>query len=134
MLAVAIGAVVGSCLLTERQRQQEAQRVFELVPRMGGRVSSSPLPFRRYCSYLVCFPPQCGLTDQNSFDLTELNELDQENVLRLVIETMNLTDLSVPHLAAIETIDSLDVTKPSISNEGIESIRQALPNSDVRAR
>ena len=129
-----VAALVGSCGVIEYQRQQEAAQAFEPIAEIGGRVFSAPLAFHRHCKYIVEFPAESHLTDENASVLANLNSLSSQNIVDLVIESREVTDESIPHLKAITALDRLVVTDTSISNPGIEELAKALPSCYVGKR
>jgi hypothetical protein len=120
--------------LIDRQRARDASAAFAPVEALGGAVRLHAVPFEKYGHYVVEFPRNAKLSDENISQLVSLNTLPAKNTLDIVIQTTNVTDRAIPRLKAIETIDGLDVTQSSISDRGIEELRQALPETIVKQR
>lgn len=127
-------AMVRFGVLIDRQRARDASAAFAPVEALGGVVRLHTVPFEKFGHYVVEFSPDAKLTDDNISQLVSLNTLPAKNTLDIVIQTTNVTDQAIPRLKAIETIDGLDVTKSSISDRGIDELRQALPETIVKER
>lgn len=118
----------------EQQRIGDATPAFQPIEHLGCEILSQPLAFQRFCSYVVEFPSECELSDANVHELRSLNRLPAQNDLYVGIRTKKLTDASLSHLLDISTCDTLDVTETSISDEGIEQLRQRFGDSVIRTR
>jgi hypothetical protein len=129
-----IAAIIGYGVHVHNQRVHEANQAFDtLVPlRMG--VLYNPIPFNRYCCYLIEFSRETLLSDENVHQLDSLNNLATKNEVDLIIETEQITDLALPALKRIRVLDRLDVTKTRISDEGIAELIEALPQTRVHDR
>ena len=88
----------------------------------------------RYCRYVLDFPPESRLTDENADLLKSLNFLPQKNTLDVTVRTERLTDSSVPILGSLRSIDLLDVTETAISDDGIARLQSLMPSALVPAR
>jgi len=136
VLLVVIGFAVfhGALVFIQRRRVADATAAFAPIEPLGVYILSQPIAFHRHCRYVVEFPEASRLSDDNVTELSCLNALPQENYLELWIATPGLTDRSLPVLKSIETFDVLDVTRTSISDSGIEELRQAFPDCIVPER
>jgi hypothetical protein len=140
LLVVLAGLVVAAaispfvwCSIQERRRVADAQEVFPRIEPLGCQILSNPCG-GRYCSYIVEFPPETRLSDDNAAGLKTLNDLPVENDLSVIVNTSAITDNALPHLKALATLDTLDVTRTRITEEGIEALAQALPGCTVLRR
>ena len=136
VVLVVVGFAVfhGALVFIQRQRDADAAAAFAPIEPLGMCVFSQPIAFHRHCRYVVEFPETSRLSDDNVTGLSCLNALPEENTLDLVIATPTLTDRSLPVLKSIATLDLLDVTGTSISDGGIEELRQAFPDCIVPER
>jgi len=136
VVLVVVGSAVfhGALVFIQRRRDADAAAAFAPIEHLGVCVLSQPIAFHRYCRYAVEFPEASRLSDDNVSELSCLNALPSENTLDLVIATRGLTDRSLPVLKSFETLDLLDVTRTSISDGGIEELRQAFPDCIVPER
>ena len=133
-IVASVGTFYGCMHLKERQRIDDADTAFRPILHLRCRIYSQPIAFCRYCEYFVEFPPDCELSDANVGELRSLNQLPRRNTLGIAIHARGLTDKSLPQLKAIGTFDSLDVTDTSISDKGIEELRQTFPDLSVLSR
>src|SRR5688500_2496412 len=117
----------------EQQRFNHADPAFRPLLSLNCHIWSQPVAFHRYCRYVLEFPPESGLSDDNVIQLQFLNHLPRENQLEVIILT-RLTDRSLPRLKAINTLDLLDVTRTEISDDGINALKAAFPDVNVPAR
>jgi hypothetical protein len=129
-----IAAFFGLMWYIERQRVEDADPAFRPLLPLEPVILSQPIAFHRHCRYIIIFPSDGKLSDTRVAELACLNELPAGNWLDLVIETREVTDRSIAHLKSIHTLTNLDVTKTSISNEGIAELRSALPDDTVIQR
>lgn len=133
-IVASVGTFYGCMHLKERQRINDADPAFLPILHLRCQILDQPVAFCRFCNYSVLFPPDCELSDANVGELQSLNELPPRNTLDVFIQTRGLTDESLPHLKAINTFDSLDVTDTSISDKGIEELRQTFPDVSIPSR
>ena len=131
--ALGYGALRGYSALNEHLRIRDATPAFQPIEHLRCRILSQPVG-TRYCRYLVIFPAESALSDANMSELESLNLLPPKNTLDVVIETPAVSDESLAQLTSIHTFDLLDVTKSSISDEGIESLRRTMPHAQVNTR
>lgn len=127
-------AMVWFGVLIDRQRGSDAASAFAPIESLGGVVWTQAIPFERYSHYVVEFPPDARLSDENVSRLASLNMLPEKNTLDVLLKTPKVTDKSVPQLKELRTADGLDVTQTSISDRGIAELRQALPHATVKER
>jgi len=134
LILAPVGGFFGALWYIDRERVQDAGRAFDPILPLHPLILSQPIAFHRYCRYVVEFPSGCELCDARVAELTCLNSLPAESVLDVVIETPAVTDRSLACLKTINTFTTLDVTKTSISDEGIADLSSALPNVTVIRR
>jgi hypothetical protein len=119
-----------------RQRQlriADAQPAFGPILPLRAELFSNPCG-RRYCCYYLRFPPDTRLSDNNVAQLESLRKLPTENELSLTIETPMITDASLHVLMSLRTVDYFDLTKSSVSDNGLMQLSAALPNTKVFRR
>jgi hypothetical protein len=133
-LAVPAAIFFGSVAVIERQRVADAEPAFAPIEHLRPHIFSQPVAFYRSCRYVVDFPPDSDLSDENVAILTSLNRLPSANILDVTIRTRAITDASIPVLETLETADLLDVTESGISDTGIESLRVKLAGHIVSRR
>ena len=121
------------CEVNDQLRIRDAEPAFRPIESLGCTILSNP-HCSRYCSYMVIFPQESLLSNNNVSTLSSLNKLPAENYLDIVIETNQLTDDAISQLIAIQTIDILEVTKSGISDAGIEHLAKELPQTQVNRR
>ena len=135
LVAVAlIGAFLVRAWMNEYARNQEADRAFAPIEKLGLCVFSNPIFSCRYCTYCIVFEETTRLNDENISQLSTMNELSQENDVMLCINTRNVTDASLPFLKTLSTLDDLDVTATGISHAGLKELASALPDCSVKFR
>jgi hypothetical protein len=133
---VAIGGIAPFVIgrYVEHRRSCDADPAFLPLLPLGVSVLSNPCGFNRYCNYVVEFSPKSTLSDANAHKLRCLVQLPDEYRLDMFIRTMAVTDSSLPYLKAIRNLDGLDVTETSISDQGIDELRLALPRAEIARR
>ena len=134
LIVASVGVFYGYMHLREFQRVGDAELAFRPILPLGCRIHAQPVALHRYCHYVVEFPPDCLLTDITAKDLRSLNRLPQHNTLDVTIHTRKLTNESLPYLKAVRTFDLLDVTQTSISDDGIQELRQTFPDCVIPTR
>jgi hypothetical protein len=126
-------AVYGYAWRQDRLRMADAKPAFEPVLPLRAELLSNPCG-TRYCSYYLRFPSNSLLTDDNVEQIQSLSKLPSENDLNLIVETSSITDASLGVLMSLRTIDYLDLTKTSVSNDGLEQLSAALPDAFIQRR
>jgi hypothetical protein len=134
LIAIAVGVFFWRMESIERQRIADATPAFKPLESLGCEFLSSPTPFNRYCNYIAIFPPDTLLSDANAKKLHSLKLLPQGNWLDLKISTPNITDAAIPALSELSNLNTLDVKKSAITDEGIEHLQQALTHTWVMKR
>ena len=69
----------------------------------------------------------CGLTDAGVKHLESLDKL-QNLTLKL---NVGVTDAAVPSLIKLRDLKTLDVAQTTLSDAGLQQLRQALPNCQI---
>jgi hypothetical protein len=133
LVAMPIVSIYGLAFWNDHLRVRDAEPAFRPIESLGCHILSQPYG-SRYCRYLVTFPPETLLSDSNAATLSSLNKLPKGNTLDVEIPSDRVTDASIPHVAAIETVDTLDVTESGISNDGIEQLKKRMPATYVLER
>ncbi|HEY2411722.1 MAG TPA: hypothetical protein VGI40_05745 [Pirellulaceae bacterium] len=133
LVVLAFAAVFGTIAYNSHMRVRDATPAFEPLARLGCEFLSQPYG-GRHCYYIATFGPNCSLSDSNVAELLSLNKLPSRNELDVEIKTTAVTDASVVELKRITTMDALDVTQSSITDDGIEDLRMALPGCMVVTR
>lgn len=132
--ALAFAAFVGTFWYQEVLRVRDARPAFEPIEQaLSPAIWSNPCG-SRYCRYVVEFPPESRLTDDNVAVLASLNRLPAQNTLDVVIRTPAVTDAAIPILASITTFDQLEVTHSGLTNDGLARLRTLLPKTEVNLR
>ena len=133
IIALMVALLIGYFHLQERQRIADADKAFRPILHLGCRILSQPYG-SRYCRYVLEFPPESQLSDENIAELESLNLLPQKNTLVVVIRTHQVTDKALPSLQAIKKFDLLVVIETAISDGGIEKLRKTFPDCDIPKR
>jgi hypothetical protein len=128
-----VGIFVGGNWV-ERQRIADADPAFRPLIPLHCEINDSPGPFGRYCLYVVQFTPKSKLTYGNVSTLESLNLLPPKNTLCVYMTTPEIDDSALTVLKSLRTVDSLDVTGTRISDDGIQQLKEALPECDVVTR
>ncbi|MHB1035038.1 MAG: hypothetical protein ACYC35_10185 [Pirellulales bacterium] len=118
---------------------QDSLRIADAAPAFEPLEPLKPVllsqPFgSRYCRYLLDFPPDSPLTDDNVAVLQSLNLLPQQNTLDVTVRTKRVTDASVRALASLRSVDLLDVTETAITDDGIARLQVQMPGVSVLKR
>ena len=114
-------------------RIADAQPAFGPILPLRAELLSNPCG-RRYCCYYLRFPPDTLLSDDNIAQLESLTKLPNENELSLTIEAPTITDASLQVLMSLRTVDYLDLTKSSVSDDGLMKLSATLPDTKVAHR
>lgn len=144
-LAVLIAGIIAAIFLSviiffglmqrvEHQRVADADPAFRPLLQLRPVILSQPIAFYRHCRYVVDFPPESQLSDENIAILESLNRLPHRNVLDVTIRTPNVTDASIHMLERLESVDLLSVDESAISHVGEERLRTALKDRFVSSR
>src|SRR5437764_3477465 len=120
--------------LIEHQRIADAEMAFAPILQLRPVILSQPLPFHRHCRYVVDFPAESKLSDENISVLKSLNRLPRRNELDLTIRTPYVTDASIPVLESLESVDLLSVDESAISDAGEDRLREKLKDRFVSLR
>jgi len=127
------GAVYGYFWRQNQLRIADAKPAVEPVLPLRAELLSNPCG-TRYCSYHLRFPFDSLLGDDNVEELKSLLRLPSENDLFLIVETPSITDASLGVLMSLRTVDYYDLTKTSVSNDGLEQLSAAHPDAFVERR
>jgi hypothetical protein len=131
LIAAAIAAFLATGEYVAHLRFQDADPALSPLLPLRVEILSNPCGFNRYCNFIVEFPPDTKLSDENTAELVCLGKLPDQYRLDLFIRTQAVTDLSLPQLKKIRRLDGLDVTESAISNAGIAELRGAFPKASV---
>ena len=115
-------------------RIQDAAPAFDPLEQLNPVLLSQPVFGSRYCRYVLDFPADSLLTDDNAGLLKSLNLLPQENTLDVTVRTERITDASVRIFASLRSVDLLDVTETAITEDGIAQLQGLMPSAMVSAR
>jgi hypothetical protein len=127
-------AFFGAAKYIEHQRVADAEKAFAPLLQLRPVILSQPFPFWRHCRYVVDFPAESRLADENVSMLKSLNRLPPRNTLDVTIRTPNVTDASIPVLESLGSIDLLSVDESAISEAGEERLREKLKDRFVSLR
>ncbi len=134
LIAAAIAAFFATGEYVAHLRFRDADPAFSpLLPLRVG-ILSNPCGLNRYCNFIVEFPPDTKLSDENTAELVCLGKLPDQYRLDLFIRTQAVTDSSLPQLKTIRRLDGLDVTESGISDAGIAELHRAFPTAYVMQR
>ncbi len=133
LLILPYAGLMGYVGYQERLRIQDAIPAFEPIEKLQPEFFSQPFG-QRYCRYLIDFRAESLLSDANVDMLQSLNKLPEQNTLDISIRTARITDASLPVLASLRTLDSLDVTETALTDAGIEKLQSMLPTATIPSR
>ena len=106
--------------LIDRQRARDASAAFAPVEALGGAVRLHAVPFEKYGHYVVEFPRNAKLSDENISQLVSLNTLPAKEHSGYCNPNDERDRSGDSPVEGNRTIDGLDVTQSSISDRGIE--------------
>ncbi|NLY02747.1 MAG: hypothetical protein GXY83_42380 [Rhodopirellula sp.] len=130
---LAFMGLYGYACYQDALRIQDAAPAFDPLEQIKPILLSQPFG-SRYCRYVVDFPPESLLNDDNVDLLRSLNLLPEQNTLDVTIRTERITDASLSVLASLGSIDLLDVTETAITDEGIAQLQSVMPSAIVPTR